>query len=129
MRGRYRHAATASLITLFVLGAAVAPGAVLSVKAWNSNTTPGATATYTIALQAEENDSITRNELRSVTIDFGADRDYSGELGNLTADDVEARVGDENGSVRRPSTRTEAKRRPRSMRPSGRSSWVIGSSC
>lgn len=99
MRGRYRRMATVSLIALFVLSAAAMSGAALSADAWNNDSAPGATANYTITLHAEENDSITRNGLQSVTLDFGADRDYSGELGNLTSDDVEVRVGDENGTV------------------------------
>lgn len=88
------------LIAALVASATLAaPGAALSADATVDDPAPGAVGDYTVTLRAEEGDAVTENGLKSVTLDFGADRDYSGDLGNLTARDVEVRVGDENGTV------------------------------
>jgi PGF-CTERM protein len=89
----------AVVIALLVSAVLAAPGAALEADATVDDTAPGAVGDYTVTLRPEPGDAVARNGLESVTLDFGADRDYSGDLGNLTAEDVEVRVGDTNGTV------------------------------
>jgi PGF-CTERM protein len=91
----------AATVAIALVASAVlaAPGAALTADATVDDTAPGAVGDYTVTLRPEEGDAIARNGLKQVTLDFGADRDYSGDLGNLSARDVEVRVGDENGTV------------------------------
>ncbi|PSP73786.1 hypothetical protein BRC86_08105 [Halobacteriales archaeon QS_3_64_16] len=87
------------VIALLVSAVLAAPGAALEADATVDDTAPGAVGDYTVTLRPEPGDAVARNGLESVTLDFGADRDYSGDLGNLTAENVEVRVGDTNGTV------------------------------
>lgn len=89
----------AVVIALLVSAVLAAPGAALEADATVDDTAPGAVGDYTVTLRPEPGDAVARNGLKEVTLDFGADRDYSGDLGNLTAEDVEVRVGDTNGTV------------------------------
>ena len=99
MSGRHRSIVTA-LVAVLVASAFVAvPGAALSADATVDDPAPGAVGDYTVTLRPEAGDAVTENGLKSVTLDFDADRDYSGDLGDLTARDVEVRVGDSNGTV------------------------------
>jgi PGF-CTERM protein len=99
MSGEQRSVVTAVVIALLASTVLAAPGAALTADATVDDTAPGAVGDYTVTLRPEPGDAVARNGLKQVTLDFGADRDYSGDLGNLTANDVEVRVGDENGTV------------------------------
>lgn len=99
MSGEQRSIVVAMVIALLASTLLAAPGAALSADATVDDTAPGAVGDYTVTLRPESGDTVARNGLKKVTLDFGADRDYSGDLGNLTAEDVEVRVGDESGTV------------------------------
>lgn len=89
-----------ALMTALVASAFVAaPATALSADASVDDTAPGAVGDYRVTLRPEAGDAIVENGLKSVTLDFSADRDYSGDLGNLSDRDVEVRVGDGNGTV------------------------------
>lgn len=94
-----RRIVTVLIAALVASAALVGPGAALSADATVDDPAPGAVGDYTVTFEPEAGDAVTENGLKSVTLDFGADRDYSGDLGNLTARDVEVRVGDDNGTV------------------------------
>ena len=99
MSGGPQRIATVLIAVLVASAALVGPGAALSADATVDDPAPGAVGDYTVTLEPEAGDAVTENGLKSVTLDFGADRDYSGDLGNLSAQDVEVRVGDSNGTV------------------------------
>jgi PGF-CTERM protein len=89
-----------ALMTALVASAFVAaPATALSADASVDDTAPGAVGDYRVTLRPEAGDAVVENGLKSVTLDFSADRDFSGDLGNLSDRDVEIRVGDGNGTV------------------------------
>jgi hypothetical protein len=80
------------LVVFGVVAAALpAPTAALegdSGATYTNPRAPGADGRYTVTLRTEENDTIVRNGLQQISIDFGADRDFSGDISNVTGEDV-----------------------------------------
>ncbi|PSP73934.1 hypothetical protein BRC86_07535 [Halobacteriales archaeon QS_3_64_16] len=84
-----------ALLALVLFGVVVtalpAPTAALdgdSGATYTNPRAPGADGRYTVTVIAEENDTIVRNGLQRLSIDFGADRDFSGDISNVTGEDV-----------------------------------------
>ena len=94
-RSRFARPALLGVLGLVIFGVVVAalpvPTAALdgdSSATYTNPRAPGADGRYTVTLRTEENDTIVRNGLQQVSIDFGADRDFSGDISNVTGKDV-----------------------------------------
>jgi hypothetical protein len=100
----YRHHIASVSLSLLLIVVTIGALPVVALEADSSYarpTTPGATADYRVALVAQEGDSITETGLRSVTLDFTADPDFSGSTANVTARNTSIRIGqsDTNGTT------------------------------
>lgn len=96
MISSHRRVVAVSLALLTVLGAVAAlPALALepdSGSTYARPAAPGATAAYHVVVGAQPGDSITQNGLKTVTLDYGADPDFSGSVAGVTARDVDVRV-------------------------------------
>jgi PGF-CTERM protein len=101
----YGRIVAVSLVLLTVFGAISALPAIAlepdSGSTYANPPAPGATAEYRVTVVAGQNDSVTRNGLKRVTLNYDADPDFSGSVAGVTARDVEVRITppDANGSV------------------------------
>lgn len=98
---------SARLVVLAVMSIALA-GVVTTLPAptatldGNSSATytnpraPGADGRYTVTVLAERNDTIVRNGLKELSLDFGADRDFSGDVTAVSGSDVAVYLGKAN---------------------------------
>ena len=101
----YGRIVAVSLVLLTVFGA-ISALPVIALEPDSGSTyanppAPGATAEYRVTVVAGQNDSVTRNGLKRVTLNYDADPDFSGSVAGVTARDVEVRITppDANGSV------------------------------
>lgn len=103
-----------AVITLVLASTTIAlPAVALSAdSAYTRPTTPGAIGEYRISMIAEQGDPIDQGGLRSVTLDFSADSDFSGSVGGVMARDVEVRIGQGNGSGTVPAGPVEVSTNP-----------------
>jgi len=87
-----------SSVAVVTLGAALEAD---SGSTYANPEAPGATATYRITVVAEQNDTVVRNGLERITLNYGADSDFSGSLNGVTARDVDVTIwgGEEKRSV------------------------------
>ncbi|PSP73787.1 hypothetical protein BRC86_08110 [Halobacteriales archaeon QS_3_64_16] len=85
-----------SLALLTISGAVTAlPALALEANSgstYTRPTAPGATGEFRATMIAERGDNITQNGLKTVTLDFSADPDYSGSVAGVTPRDISLRV-------------------------------------
>ena len=105
MIGRFHRRIVVTAVLMGVLIgtiAVTAPGAAL--EADNGSTSanpqaPGANATYRITTVAEPGDATVRVGMKRITLNYGADSDFSGSLTGVTARDVDVTI--QNGGEER----------------------------
>jgi PGF-CTERM protein len=96
MTGSHERIIALSLALLTVFGVVAAlPALALepdSGSTYVNPSAPGATGEFRATVVAERGDNITQNGLKTVTLDFSADPDYSGSIAGVTPRDVEVRA-------------------------------------